>query len=386
MKQKVSGTITPEGELRVTTESAGRIDTTTRDWPAGALMNEGQRLEAKRHGLKEGVAYKSKYFDPDLLVALDVEVTIGKKERLDLFGRVVEGTKVTLKMSIRDHAIELVMFVDDELDTLFTTTNRMGMKIDMIACTEQYALSENNPQEVVKATFIPSPKALSQKQRERTLRYTLHRPGATEALRIVETPEQRVVPKDGKQIVTVTKQAPPREATMPYKGDDPAALEALKPNRWVQSDAEEIEKMAEKARAGATDASEAARHIERFVSEYIEEKDLSVGYASALEVAKSKQGDCTEHALLTAALCRASGIPAEIVFGLVYVEEFEDERALFGGHAWTRVHLNGKWLSLDAALEGFDTGHIALALSDGDPADFFRIIDVIGNLEILSID
>ena len=39
------------------------------------------------------------------------------------------------------------------------------------------------------------------------------------------------------------------------------------------------------------------------------EKDLSVGFATAADVARTAQGDCTEHAVLLAALLRASDIP-----------------------------------------------------------------------------
>jgi len=65
-----------------------------------------------------------------------------------------------------------------------------------------------------------------------------------------------------------------------------------------------------------------APRIEQFVGDHIDEKNLSIGYASALEVAQSKQGDCSEHAVLAAAICRAAGIPARVATGLVYVEEF----------------------------------------------------------------
>ena len=41
--------------------------------------------------------------------------------------------------------------------------------------------------------------------------------------------------------------------------------------------------------------------------------------ATAAEVARSREGDCTEHAVLLAALARARGIPARVAMGLVYV-------------------------------------------------------------------
>ena len=58
---------------------------------------------------------------------------------------------------------------------------------------------------------------------------------------------------------------------------------------------------------GKSDA-ERMRELEKFVFGYIDKKSLNVGYASALETARTRQGDCTEHALLLAALGRARGI------------------------------------------------------------------------------
>jgi transglutaminase-like putative cysteine protease len=112
-----------------------------------------------------------------------------------------------------------------------------------------------------------------------------------------------------------------------------------------------------------------------------------VGYASAAEVAESRQGDCSEFAILTAALCRAAGIPAEIVMGMAYVKEWRDFENCFGGHAWVQAYVGGKWVGLDAAfksagLGGFDAGHIAQAVGNGDPEDFFSLIGSFGRFEI----
>ncbi len=206
-------------------------------------------------------------------------------------------------------------------------------------------------------------------------------------LNIITTLEQKVTVKGDQVIVTVAPPVPKSAPVSrgPYRGADPEILAALQPNEWVQSDATEIEELARTAVADAADPRIAVKNIERFVSEYIDEKSLSVGYASALEVARSRQGDCTEHAVLAAALCRAVGIPAQIVSGLLYVEAFGDQRNMFGGHAWTRVYLDEEWVSLDAAMGAFDTGHIALSISNGNPTDFFQIINIIGNLKIVSI-
>ena len=137
---------------------------------------------------------------------------------------------------------------------------------------------------------------------------------------------------------------------------------------------------------GGDRPGEAARRIRNFVRKYITKKNFSVGYATAAEVAVSREGDCSEHAVLAAAMCRAAGIPAQVVFGPTYVGEFASHKHTFGPHAWFRVYVGGKWVQMDAALPGgWDPGHIALAAGDGDTDDFFQLVGVMGFFRIEKI-
>ena len=157
----------------------------------------------------------------------------------------------------------------------------------------------------------------------------------------------------------------------------------------LQSNDEQIIKLARQAIGNTKDAAEAARKIEAFVAGYIGNLNLSVGYASAVEVANSRQGDCTEFAVLTAALCRAVGIPAQVVAGIAYVDDFAGLRG-FGGHAWTQAYIGDKWIGLDAAFKGsgrggYDAGHIALATGNGEPIDFFNLATTLGRFKIENV-
>ena len=145
--------------------------------------------------------------------------------------------------------------------------------------------------------------------------------------------------------------------------------------------------LARRAAGNAKDAAEAARQIEKFVSLYIHQKSLSVGYASAGEVAVSREGDCTEHAVLTAAMCRAAGIPAQVVVGVLYTDEFGGVADIFVGHAWTQAYIGGKWIGLDAtrAPNGYDARHIALSVGNGNPAEFFGLVSLLGQFTIADI-
>jgi transglutaminase-like putative cysteine protease len=177
----------------------------------------------------------------------------------------------------------------------------------------------------------------------------------------------------------------PKGGKFPYKGNDKQLNEATKPSRYLQSDDPKIKELARQAIGDIKDADEAAKRIERFVADYITDASLSIGYASAAEVAQSRKGDCSEFSVLCAALCRAAGIPARITVGVAYTDNFMG-RSGFGGHAWVEVNIDGKWVGLDPTFtkggKSFDAGHITLASGDGEPAAFFNIATAMGRFKI----
>jgi protein-glutamine gamma-glutamyltransferase len=73
----------------------------------------------------------------------------------------------------------------------------------------------------------------------------------------------------------------------------------------------------------------------------------------------SKSGDCKSYALMFVSLCRAVGMPAREVSGLVYMG---DANKAFGGHAWDEVLLDGFWVPVDATMDQVDADptHISM--------------------------
>ncbi len=130
-----------------------------------------------------------------------------------------------------------------------------------------------------------------------------------------------------------------------------------------------------------------AEAMRAMVSERISDKDLDIAFASATETARTKTGDCSEHAVLLCAMLRADGIPARVATGLVYVGRFIGERNIFGWHMWTQGLIDGKWVDFDATLDRrYHAAHILTStssMSDGlVSSDLASLIQLIGNLDI----
>lgn len=388
MTMKVAGTLDEQGTANLTTTSMGTEQKSTLEWPQGAVMAEGLRLRTLEKGLKEGTQYSVKIFSPGILQALDAQVSIGAKQKVDLLGRIVELTEVTTTLNMPG-AGEIVStsYVDEDLRVQKNIMPVAGMKVEMVACAKEFALGQNDVLELIEKMFQASPEPLDNVGSAKSITYHLSPINETATFKIPSSDNQKVQQlADGKAVVTVEPLAVPKGAKFPYKGKDTTILEAVKPTRFLESDRKQIIDLAHRAVNGTKDAGEAVKRIEAFVATYVEDRSLSVGYASAAEVAESKQGDCSEFAVLTAALCRAVGIPAQVVVGVAYVSDFAGHQG-FGGHAWTRAYVGTKWVGLDAAFKsagrgGYDAGHIALAAGNGEPGDLLNLATTLGQFKI----
>jgi hypothetical protein len=92
--------------------------------------------------------------------------------------------------------------------------------------------------------------------------------------------------------------------------------------------------------------------VTRFVGRFITRKGRARGYDIASIVAARREGDCTEHAVLLAAIARAFKIPTRVVSGIVLVEV--DGRPGSFGHEWTEAYVGGRWRIADATLQSRD--------------------------------
>lgn len=73
------------------------------------------------------------------------------------------------------------------------------------------------------------------------------------------------------------------------------------------------------------------------------------GWDVASLVASRLEGDCTEHAVLLAALARSVGLKARVAIGVALLSTEAGHAAY--GHAWTELEQGGLWVVADAALQ-----------------------------------
>lgn len=88
--------------------------------------------------------------------------------------------------------------------------------------------------------------------------------------------------------------------------------------------------------------------IAAFVYAHISEKSYSRAFDFASRVAANGEGNCTEHAVLLAAIARANGYFARVAMGTLIIDT--DNEPLAFGHAWTEIYIDSGWQIKDATL------------------------------------
>ncbi|ATQ41913.1 transglutaminase-like domain-containing protein [Caulobacter mirabilis] len=253
------------------------------------------------------------------------------------------------------------LLVNRDGEIVSTTQAMLGAAITFRLTDEKTALARPMPYWPLGDTMIKSPFRIPPSATKSHIRYRFgFRDGV--AFTPPRTGEQRVASTASGVEIDIC------DACGPGLPSDPAALaEARRPTAWLQSDHPRLKAIAAPiARMSISDTAKMER-LRRKAARYLTQVDFS-GHYSALETLSRRRGDCTEAAVLLAALGRSAGIPTRVVNGLVYSRErYHGVSHAFMPHSWTVAYVDGEWRSFDLALDAFDNTHIALTVGDGDP-------------------
>ena len=377
MDSVVEGTRLPDGRFRVDITVGGATRQETMDWAAGALLAEGQRLAMLDAGRQPGRHYRLAMFDPASRQVLDVDTEVLGEETVQLPGGTerLSHQRQILHQARGEQVLDL--WLDAQGRVRKGLLGMLGSRMEMLACDRTCAQAPAQGVDMFRAAMADSPRALTPNLRTTSLRYRVHVDGdATQPF--IDTDEQRVIPL-GHGDWQIDTGGPHVHGQPPPQPGDLAA------NAWLQSDDPLIRELTAKAIGNAGTPVLKMRRLRNFVSGYITQHGLDVGYASALEVANHRQGDCTEFAVLLAAMARAAGVPARVVTGMVYTDRYGNAARVFVPHAWVQAWTGQRWQSYDAALRHFDSTHLALDSGDGDPWHFYGVTDLFGRLRIDSV-
>ncbi len=333
-------------------------------WHDSVVGLFGQERQFQNRKLTPNSSFEYIRYEPTLVSVIRATVSIKDQEETAL----PDGRKEKLRRT--ETRIEKVMdtefpatitWIDEQGERIKTETELPGLgKLTTLRTTQALAMIRDARATVDigvnQLVRLRTPIARPNETRE--VVYRLRLKGVTNPQTAIAQDDRQEIRKlEGEQMELVVRGL--REpATEKAAGEPPA--DYLKSNHFIKSDDPLVRRLAEQAVEGQTEAWAKALRIERWVHDHIKNKTFTEAFATADEVAKRLEGDCTEHAVLAAALCRAAGVPSRTAVGLIYVPR---ERAM-GFHMWIEVWINGKWYALDPTLGQGGVGASHLKITD----------------------
>lgn len=191
--------------------------------------------------------------------------------------------------------------------------------------------------------------------------------------------QEAAVTTEGEKIITINKEKIDLTKTLsiPVK-ENKENSEFLSATDFIQSENEEIKSMALRIINKEKNSYLAAKKINKWLFENISKVPV-VSIPSAVDVLKTKEGDCNEHTVLFAALGRSIGLPVKVNVGLAYTG------GRFYYHAWVSVY-TGEWVDMDPTF-GQDIADVTrIKLIEGDIDKQLDIIRLLGRIKLEVIE
>lgn len=379
----------PDG-VEVESSTGGNKQVAKVDKPQGAWDTPRKIAWMIEEGIAAGkTEFSTRSLDPSTgLVPATTTMKLVEKTTLDVMGKAVPALKWTTTTSAIPG--ESVQYTDERGEALRTETSIGGIQIIVVRADKALAMSGLEAPEILNASMVVPDKPISGAQERRKGVFVIT--SKAETLADLPSAGAQTVERVNAQTIRVKTDASATSLADKVDVENPVFRTS---SAMISSSDERVKQITAAALKSHKNASptEKAEILRAFVHGYINKKTMDVGFATATEVAQTRQGDCTEHGVLLAAMLRAADIPSRVVSGLVYVDGIKDGKGAFGYHMWAQalVEIDGKqrWMDVDAALSAtrrVDATHIALqtlGMADGDTIN--ALVDIVPTMGALSI-
>lgn len=353
--------------LTLTSYSQGVPQTQQINLPEKPYFPDAMEELIKTRKLKPGDVLKIPYFDPTTQSSATATVRMDEKGTTMVLGREITARKVEINFM----GMISELWFDDEYRLVKNYSPNLGL--EMIPMSKTDALAEIEPANAFDllsffAVRIEPPiKPAADLNR---LRLELQEITA-EGLDLSDAGQKIIAAEP--LTLELSRINPADLPSLSLPMSEPRAF--LQPSVYIQCDHPAIIKAAQEMLNGETDGRRAVAKLTEGVYRLLR-KNPTASLPSALDVLKTKEGDCNEHAILFAALARSAGIPTKICVGLVNL--YGDA---YWYHAWCAVWL-GAWVPVDPTFNQFPADLYHLKLKEGEISEQAQVLRVVGKLKI----
>lgn len=337
------------------------------------MMGTGIGYYFRNQKLKAGETFRLPLFDPSAMSQREIVIRVAARERLTVNNMTYDTFRLEGELWGRP-----MTFWVDAFGTIIKEKGFMGFTaVKSSASRAPRDLEKTGDLDFYEYASISVDRLLPRPGRLRYLKLRMEGmdPEFSQAHRLNMGRQSY---RDG--ILEIHKEQKPIKAPyrVPYDDAGTGMRPFLTPEFNIESDSTEILDSVRKIIGKEKNPVFASLKLMNWVYENIEKKPV-VSVPSALEVLRTRVGDCNEHATLLTALLRASGIPARLCIGLVYT------RHKFFYHAWTEAYL-GRWTTMDATTNQMPADVTHIKLIQGNLDKQVEIAGLIGKLRIKILD
>ncbi|MBN2061540.1 MAG: lasso peptide biosynthesis protein [Deltaproteobacteria bacterium] len=337
------------------------------------MIGAGMGFFFQAREIKVGDDFMLPLFDPSTMAEKDAHFRVVAKEKIEINNITYDSFRIEAEM----WGNRMTFWLDEDGSTL-KEEGFMGLStIKSSAANAPLNIEMEDIEDFYEKVAVPLDRIMPDPERLKSVRFRVEGlDNMPMILEILNTGRQNY----NEGILTIAMENLPSDIGFsdPDKGPAENLKPYLAPEYNIESDSEEVMEAAKNIVSGETNNFEAAKRLMKWVYENIEKKPV-ISIPSALEVLRTRTGDCNEHATLLTAFLRASGIPSRICVGLVYNQD------RFFYHAWSEAYF-GKWVSMDATLNQIPADVSHISLMHGNLEKQIEIAGVIGKISLKLID
>ncbi len=365
-ESRIEGQI-KDKELTLTTYSQGIKQTQVKQMKENPYFPGAIEQFIKKKNLKPGDEIAIPYFDPTSQSSGQARLKVFPEENVMVFDKEMTGKKIEINF------MGLVSYTWLDKDYKVIKNSTPSLHIEMIPLTKEEALAEIKPKEAFDLLSFFSVKVPEPLPEDKDIAYVkLKLTGlSTEGLNLSDD-FQKIVSDNPLVIeISLADIATLNDLNIPVQQQK----EYLNASAYIQCDNHDIINEAKRIVAGEKSAKSATKKLVQGVYRMLR-KVPTPSMPSAVDVLKTREGDCNEHSVLFVALARALGIPAKIYVGLVNLEG-----DAYFYHAWCAVYL-GTWIPVDPTFNQFPADVYHLKLKEGEISDWAEVMKVVGKLKV----
>ncbi len=354
--------------------------------PVGLLFPAAVKRLLVERGSATGTSYSYLGFDAETEAVATYTVTVDGEETLELLGQSVELTRYTVNCDAR---AGLPVHEWRDADGLLWKYELPSAGMTLTRTTKELAQAEKEAFDLLTATAVPTNITLRAPFRvdDALLELWLDDGSAIDEFLVEDARQTIEGHTDRGVLLRVTRTKPDPAGIVRFPIRSTPMKDYMDGNPLMQTWYPRILGVASR-QAWGTDQNtwKVSKNIEKWVFDEVEKKGFGTGFASATEILDSREGDCSEHAVLMAAMIRSLSIPSKLVSGVTH---YQGE---FLYHMWVEVWTGDGWYALDPTIGdgSVDAMHIKFGESSakrGNVSDLaLGILRVLGRLNVRIVE